>query len=68
MAGHIQFGARTGGSFIILRGVLLAGGILLPSSISTIFQLFPTSVLGVILFFAGLQLALGSRDTSRRKG
>lgn len=67
MAGHIQFGARTGGSSIILGGILLAGGILLPSSISTIFQLFPTSVLGVILFFAGLQLALGSRDTSSEK-
>lgn len=67
MAGHIQFGARTGGSSIILGGILLAGGVLLPSSISTIFQLFPTSVLGVILFFAGLQLALGSRDTSTEK-
>ncbi len=67
MAGHIQFGARTGGSSIILGGILLAGGILLPSSISTIFQLFPTSVLGVILFFAGLQLALGSRDTTSEK-
>jgi predicted benzoate:H+ symporter BenE len=67
MAGHIQFGARTGGSSIILGGILLAGGVLLPSSISTIFQLFPTSVLGVILFFAGLQLALGSRDTSSEK-
>jgi predicted benzoate:H+ symporter BenE len=67
MAGHIQFGARTGGSSIILGGILLAGGVLLPSSISTIFQLFPTSVLGVILFFAGLQLALGSRDSSSEK-
>lgn len=67
MAGHIQFGARTGGSSIILGGILLAGGVLLPSSISIIFQLFPTSVLGVILFFAGLQLALGSRDTSSEK-
>jgi MFS superfamily sulfate permease-like transporter len=67
MAGHIQFGARTGGSSIILGVILLACGVLLPSSISTIFQLFPTSVLGVILFFAGLQLALGSRDTSSEK-
>jgi predicted benzoate:H+ symporter BenE len=67
MAGHIQFGARTGGSSIILGGILLACGVLLPSSISIIFQLFPTSVLGVILFFAGLQLALGSRDTSSEK-
>lgn len=67
MAGHIQFGARTGGSSIILGAILLGAGVFLPSSISTIFQLFPTSVLGVILFFAGLQLALGSRDTSSEK-
>lgn len=67
MAGHIQFGARTGGSSIILGVILLIAGVFLPSSISTIFQLFPTSVLGVILFFAGLQLALGSRDTSSVK-
>ncbi|QWD62809.1 putative sulfate/molybdate transporter [Polynucleobacter sp. MWH-UH25E] len=67
MAGHIQFGARTGGSSIILGCILLVAGVVLPSSISTIFQLFPSSVLGVILFFAGLQLALGSRDTSSEK-
>ena len=67
MAGHIQFGARTGGSSIILGTILLIAGVTLPSSITTIFQLFPTSVLGVILFFAGLQLALGSRDTSSEK-
>ncbi len=67
MAGHIQFGARTGGSSIILGTILLIAGVTLPSSIATIFQLFPTSVLGVILFFAGLQLALGSRDTSSEK-
>lgn len=67
MAGHIQFGARTGGSSIILGGILLVAGVVLPSSISTIFQLFPSNVLGVILFLAGLQLALGSRDTSSEK-
>lgn len=67
MAGHIQFGARTGGSSIILGCVLLAAGIFLPSSIATIFKLFPSSVLGVILFLAGLQLAMGSRDTGSVK-
>lgn len=67
MAGHIQFGAKTGGSSIILGGVLLVLGVIFPSSISTIFQLFPVSVLGVILFFAGLQLALGSKDISSEK-
>ena len=67
MAGHIQFGARTGGSSIILGTVLLAVGVLLPSSVATLFKLFPGSVLGVILFFAGLQLALGGKDASGEK-
>jgi hypothetical protein len=30
-------------------------------------NLFPLSVLGIILFFAGLQLALSSRDESGEK-
>ncbi len=67
MAGHVQFGARTGGSSIILGGILLAAGLFLSSSIVTLFRIFPQYVLGVILFLAGLQLALGSRDSGTDK-
>ncbi len=67
MAGHVQFGARTGGSSIILGSVLLCAGLFLSSSIVTVFRIFPQNVLGVILFMAGLQLALGSRDSSAEK-
>jgi MFS superfamily sulfate permease-like transporter len=67
MAGHVQFGARTGGSSIILGSILLGAGLFLSSSIGTIFKMFPQSVLGVILFMAGLQLALGSRDAGGEK-
>lgn len=67
MAGHVQFGARTGGSSIILGSILLSAGLFLSSSIDTIFRIFPQTVLGVILFLAGLQLALGSRDTGAEK-
>src|ERR1035437_9655872 len=67
MAGHVQFGARTGGSSIILGSILLGAGLFLSSSIGTVFRMFPQSVLGVILFMAGLQLALGSRDTGAEK-
>lgn len=67
MAGHIQFGARTGGATVMLGALLLSAGVFFPSSITTIFKLFPTSVLGVILFLAGVQLALGSRDNSTEK-
>jgi len=67
MAGHVQFGARTGGSSIILGSILLCAGLFLSSSIDTIFKIFPQNVLGVILFLAGLQLALGSKDTGAEK-
>jgi MFS superfamily sulfate permease-like transporter len=67
MAGHVQFGARTGGSSIILGSILLAAGLFLSSSIGTLFRMFPPNVLGVILFMAGLQLALGSRDSGVEK-
>jgi len=67
MAGHVQFGARTGGSSIILGSILLAAGLFLSASIGTVFRIFPPSVLGVILFLAGLQLALGSRDSGAEK-
>ncbi len=67
MAGHVGFGARTGGSSIILGGILLGAGLFLSASIGTIFRIFPQSVLGVILFMAGLQLALGSRDSGTEK-
>jgi len=67
MAGHVQFGARTGGSSIILGVILLGAGLFLSSSIDTVFKMFPQNVLGVILFMAGLQLALGSRDSGAEK-
>ena len=57
MAGHVRFGARTGGALVILGGILLATGIFFGSSVLLIFEIFPQSVLGVILFFAGLELA-----------
>jgi len=67
MAGHVQFGARTGGSSIILGVLLLIIGLCLSPWVSTILNVFPQSALGVILFLAGLQLALGSRDTGSDK-
>lgn len=60
MASHVAFGARTGGSVVILGGLLLVLALFFSSSITLLFQLFPGAVLGVILFIAGLQLALGS--------
>jgi len=67
MAGHVKFGARTGGASIMLGTLLLFVGLFFADSIGTLFRLFPPSVLGVILFLAGTELAMGSHDTSPEK-
>jgi Molybdate transporter of MFS superfamily len=67
MAGHVAFGARTGGAPIILGIVLLLVAFLLSGSVGVILELFPRAVLGVILFLTGAQLALGSCDFSKNK-
>jgi len=46
MAGHIRFGARTGGALVILGAVLLALALFLSDSVATLFRLFPPPVLG----------------------
>jgi MFS superfamily sulfate permease-like transporter len=68
MAGHVAFGARTGGAPIILGGLLLLLAFFFSGSIQAVFGLFAPPVLGVILFLTGVQLALGSCDFSKNKG
>lgn len=68
MAGHVQFGARTGGATVILGGVLIATALLFSGSVAVLFRLFPPAVLGVILFLTGAQLALGACDIPKDKG
>lgn len=67
MAGHMAFGARTGGATIILGVILLLLALFLSGSVQTLFSILPKSVLGLILFITGAQLALGSCDFSRNK-
>ena len=59
MAGHVRFGARTGGALVILGSLILFIGLFLADSVETLFKLFPQALLGVILMFAGLELAAG---------
>lgn len=62
MAGHVAFGARTGGSLIILGAIILSIAIFFSGSVDTLFKMFPEPILGVILFLTGLQLAVGIND------
>ena len=67
MAGHIRFGARTGGALVILGVIVLSTGLFLSDSVSLIFQVLPRSILGVILFFAEVELALVIKDIKLKK-
>jgi MFS superfamily sulfate permease-like transporter len=67
MAGHVAFGARTGGAPIILGATLLTLAFCFSGSIEAILNVFPKAVLGVILFLTGAQLSLGSCDLSKNK-
>jgi len=67
MAGHVRFGARTGGALVMLGGIVLFTGLFLGDSVATLFKLFPSSLLGVILLFGGLELAVGAHGNALAK-
>ncbi len=67
MAGHVRFGAKTGGALVILGGILILIALFFSDSVSIIFKIFPNSILGVILFFAGSELAIVVKDIGDKK-
>jgi MFS superfamily sulfate permease-like transporter len=67
MAGHVRFGARTGGALVILGSLLIFIALFFSDSIAIIFKIFPNAILGVILFFAGSELAIVVRDIGDKK-
>ncbi|HEY3357663.1 MAG TPA: putative sulfate/molybdate transporter [Polyangia bacterium] len=67
MAGHVRFGARTGGSLVVLGALTVGLALFFSGSVALAFQVFPKAVLGVILFFAGMELALTARDIGEKK-
>lgn len=67
VAGHVRFGARTGGALVILGSLVLFIGLFFAGSVGTLFNLFPGSLLGVILPFGGLELAAGVHANASRK-
>lgn len=68
MAAQVSFGARSGGAPVILGLILIVLGLMFSDSLAVLLRLFPLPALGVMLFLAGLQLALGSCDFARDKG
>lgn len=66
LAGQYKFGARTNGSILFLGGMKMAVAVLLGASLMAVCRSFPSSVLGVMLAFSGMELALVTRDQTSR--
>ena len=60
IAGHYRFGARTGAAPVLIGIAFLAMGILLGDSAFALLALVPPAVLGSLLFFSGIELAVSS--------
>ena len=67
LAAHFRFGARSVGSNLMIGVIFIALAIILGRHILAIIYLLPLSVLGVLLLFAGSQLALTISDLKDRK-
>ncbi|KAM0030635.1 putative molybdate transporter [Helianthus debilis subsp. tardiflorus] len=62
LAGQYKFGGRSGGCVALLGATKLVLGLVLGGSIVKILSAFPVGVLGVLLLFAGIELAMCARD------
>lgn len=72
LAAQYRFGARSGVSVIILGIFKIITGLLFGNSLLAIFKQFPSSIIGIMLVVAGLQIALitsnlGSYETEELK-
>ncbi len=66
LAGQYHFGARTGGSVVMLGVGKIAIALLLGAAAVPILSAYPKSILGILLLFAGLELSLPARHSFTR--
>jgi len=67
LAAHYRFGARTAGSNLIIGAIFILLAVLLGIHALAVIYLLPMAVLGIMLLFAGSQLALTVMDVRTRK-
>jgi MFS superfamily sulfate permease-like transporter len=67
LAGQYKFGGRSGGCVVLLGTAKLVLGLVLGTSLVKILNQFPVGVLGVLLLFAGIELAMASRDMNTKE-
>lgn len=66
LAAHYKFGARTGGSNLIIGTIFIALALFFGPQALSLMQLLPMAILGVLLIFAGIQLGLSILDMFNR--
>lgn len=67
LAAHYRFGARTGGSNLMIGILFVVMAVFLGNGSLAVIYLLPLSVLGILLVFAGSQLALTILDIQNSK-
>ena len=67
LAGQYKFGGRGGGCVAALGAGKMALGIVLGGSLLKLFVAFPVGLLGVLLLYAGLELAMAARDMNTKE-
>jgi MFS superfamily sulfate permease-like transporter len=63
LAAQHRFGARTGGSVIMLGAIKIVAGLVFGAALVPVVQAYPRSILAVMLLVAGLALARPARDS-----
>ncbi|KAK7384792.1 hypothetical protein VNO78_30495 [Psophocarpus tetragonolobus] len=67
LAGQYKFGGRSGACVALLGTAKLLLGLVLGSSLAHILKQFPVGILGVLLLFAGIELAMCCRDMNTKE-
>nr|BAJ94535.1 predicted protein [Hordeum vulgare subsp. vulgare] len=67
LAGQYRFGGRSGASVVFLAMGKLVLGLVFGNSFVTILGEFPIGILGVMLLFSGVELAMASRDMGSKE-
>ena len=67
LAGQYYFGARTGGTNIIEGVIEVSLGLFLASSVAGLFAVFPTAIIGAMMFLVGVELTKFAKNIRPNK-
>lgn len=67
LAGQYRFGGRSGASVVFLAIGKLVLALVFGNSFVSILNQFPIGIVGVLLLFAGIELAMASRDINSKE-